>query len=193
MNVYDIYVNECRIPLTVIAESYEAAEQNYLKWREARGLGAPARLKQVTRRDEAWLADHPQLAELAGEGTAGIAYWLNHRDGWALAAPSDEPVGELQPHEPFVRCFWIEVDGGDSAMVSATSHEHAATMFLVWHERVRGKRPHRFTIKKRSRWLLTGGMHVLREEMDAEMMGIAAHSEEDGWHIYPPDDDRVIP
>lgn len=193
MNVYGIFVNECRIPLTVIADSYEAAEQLYLAWREAQGLGLPCKWKQVALRDSAWLADHPQLAGLAGNGTAGIAYWLSHREGWTLASPEDEPVGQLQPPKAPVRCFWIELDGGFSSIISATSQEHAVTMFLAWQQGIRGRRPRRFTVREKSRWLLTGDKYVLREEMDAGMMGIAARAEPGGWHIFPPDDVRVIP
>lgn len=193
VNVFQIWVETSCIPLTVIAEGYEAAEMLYAEWRRAHDLGDQHDLQQVAQRNADWLADHPQLAKLAAAGRAGIAYWVDHRVEWVLAAPSDEPQGQLQPSESPVRYYLIELYSAGRVMVFATSPQHARDIYLAMHDRAFGTRPRRFTITTASRWLLTGEMAALREEMDAGRVGIAARTEEEGWHIFPPTDERVVP
>jgi hypothetical protein len=185
VQVFEVHDGATGVPLTILADDEAHARSIYAAWvrrhepsRKATGIGA-------FRRGGRWLAVREQLADLARAGRPGVAYWLGLERGWTVRSPEDKQVGDLAPYKSSVRFYRVEDNEGEEKLIFARSSQEALTMFVAWCLDAIGEVAEGFTIRRVSRWTLTGPMLPLREQMDAEIVGVAGWSLSDGWNIYP--------
>lgn len=173
-------------PLTILARDEKDVRSMFQAWcerhrPEAQEPDAKFRLLTLTE-----MALKPKLGDAAGAGVPGLAYWLNHRAGWVVAAPQDNAKGALAPPEIDVRCFSVNDDDGEH-LVFAENIE-IATAFYAHRSMIDyGVVDDKFSVQEMSRWLLCGPMVTLREDMDAGLLGIGSVSTDEFWNIYPVD------
>ncbi len=83
--------------------------------------------------------------------------------------------------------YRFEAEEGEDAMVFAESLEHATTLYCAYQLDRWGELPTRYSLRKMSRWDLHGEFVTLRDDMQADMSGVAFLDEHDVWRILPPD------
>ena len=187
LNVFHFWFQGNVTPLTVFAESLEAARDLQQRWADTHlGENQPPAIRSEIC-EAGWLDDRPQWKRAVERAEAGVGHWLGHRDGWAVEAPEAALRGSLGPPETMIRLFVIEAGKDEVGIVFAIDEIMASTIFLQWLLHWNKPTSESFKVRRRSRWLLTGPETILREEMDAGISGIGGWSEADGWHILPPD------
>lgn len=186
IRVYIAFSDALQTPLTIIANDSNQASQLFDAWVERHRPNADAPAPEFRLLTINEMALQPQLAYAAGAGVPGVAYWVNHRAGWLVAAPQDNQKGALAPPETDVRCYSVIDDDGEH-LVFAENIETATSFFVHWCLITDGAVDDDFSIKEMSRWLLRGPMVTLREDMDAGLLGIGSVSVDDFWRIYPAD------
>jgi hypothetical protein len=120
-------------------------------------------------------------------GVTGVGYWNRSKRAWAIARPQDEQLGELAPPEGRVGYYQVTAEPGDDAMVFATSFEEATTLYCACHLDAWGSLPERFFIDRRSRWELVGERATLRDDLEAEITGVARRDNDGVLRVLPPD------
>ena len=178
-------------PLTIFASDYNEADLILMAWVERhwpQAIAAPTEFKLLSATE---LALQPQLAEAAGAGVSGVGYWTGHRAGWVVAAPHEDRLGALTPMETDVRCYSVFDEDGEQ-LVFAQNMEQAVASYTVWSMLAYGAMDEFFSVKEMSRWLLRGPQVMLREGMDAGLLGVGSACKDGFWRIYPADYEHVV-
>jgi hypothetical protein len=187
LKIIEAWGLESSTPLTICARSVDRAEEIYAEWVDAHH---PARARQPSRlvdRDKRWLADRPQLADVTRRGDEGVVYFIDHVLGFVVTFSWAPMAGEIAPPQTEVRYFRAETVDGDGAMLFARDPDEALRLYIIWHTNAYGRLPSEFSIEEASRWRLTGPLTILREKMDASMIGVAGWTLREGWDLYPAD------
>lgn len=191
LRVFEMFIEEAVVPLTVIAKDDVGAHRVFEAWAENHLGICTLDRPEIKLLSATELALQPQLAEAAAQGVPGVAQFLSHRAGWIVTAPQEPLVGAWAPPETDVRCF-AAAHEAEETLVFALTLEHAAALYTHWNLDAYGDGPVNATIREMSRWLLRGPLVTLREEMDGGLTGIGMVCEDDFWRIFPPDHETPL-
>jgi hypothetical protein len=93
--------------------------------------------------------------------------------------------------ETDVQCYSVFDEEGEQ-LVFALNMEDAVAAYAVWSMLSWGEMDEFFTVKEMSRWLLRGSQVMLREDMDAGLLGVGTVCEDWFWRIYPADHEPAV-
>ena len=185
--VFEFFRGGGAVPITVFAHDLAEAEDIFSRYLDAHEPGQHRVPPMIYPYGAEWLSKRPLLEAAAQEGNSGIGYYLEWQWRWEITEPEASRDEPLAPPERSVHYYRFESEEGDDAMLFATSYEQAVTFYCVWHQENWGSLPPHFTARQMDRWMLTGPLAVLRDQLEAEIPGVAQWNMADGWTILPPD------
>ena len=174
-------------PVTVVASDLTEAQQLYQTWLECAVETETLLPPAIDVFASDWLERRPLLREACSHNRSGIAYWSENRFGWEVFPADQKSALASAPPEGTMRCIQFTADEGDDALVFAPDHQEAVNTFCVWHIERWGSPPTHFRANDLSRWKLRGEMAVLRDQLEAEIEGVAHWDFHEGWQILPPE------
>jgi hypothetical protein len=180
------------IPVTIFAHDLDDAEQIYRDWVRSHHPDQSGLPLMIFPYGEDRLEARHLLFEAATRGETGVGYWHPSKRAWAVGQQQVEQLGELAPPAGNVGYYQVTAEPGDDAKVFATSFDEATTLYCAWHIDAYGSLPERFFVDRRSRWGLTGELATLRDDLEAEITGVARKDNEGMWRVLPPDWEPII-
>lgn len=190
--VFLVTYQSAAMPLTVVARDVADAFNVFHLWRETHAVHALNDNAQLQKLTAHCLADEPQLRDVVESGSRGVAYWLGHREGWTIASPEGERLGELTAPQSAVKC-WEFPDLNDlgTVLVFEETRERAiATLHLYSLDRC-GWDANYWSFSELSPWRLNDEKLTLREEMFDGRTGVGMLCDDGLWRIYPADYDAT--
>ncbi len=179
-------------PVTVFARDLEHAAIIYAEWVKRHFPDKPHGATTIYAFGEERLEARPLLDAAASAGSFGVGYWDAAIHKWLVVQPDSIRLGELAPPLGQVTYFHVTCDEGDDALVFAESIVDASRLYDEWHRDRWGEPPTWFKIESRSRWELVGELATLRDDMVANITGVAAGDMDHRWRILPPDREQPL-
>lgn len=187
IKVFEFTRTSAEVPVTIFAHDLDEAEKQYRDWVKTHHPGHSTEPEMIYPYFGSKLKARPFLDAAAALGRVGVGYWKNGTRIWVIGGPEDKPSGDLALPEPRVSFYRVKAEEGDDASVFARSFEQATSLFSAWHLDRWGDLPTRFFIHTLSRWDLLGELATLRDDMEAELTGVAGRDNYGIWRILPPD------
>ncbi len=185
-------INRDETLVTVFARDLDHAAMVYEEWAAQHSPERPLGAHTIYAFGEERLEARPLLDAAASAGKFGVGYWDEQQHKWLVGPPDGPRLGELAPPVGRVTYFQVDSDAGDDAIVFAENIVDASKLYDEWHSSRWGDSPSWFTIATRSRWDLVGEHATLRDDMIANVTGVAAGDMDDRWRILPADWEKPV-
>lgn len=187
MMVFEFARGDSVPPITVFADELRQAEELFRRWSQAHDPEFNDGPPNVFPFNAQWLELRPLLRSAVKRVQPGIGYWDERSFAWVTHEPEDETDLPLAPAPGKVRLYRFDCEERLQELVFAMSYDEAVRLFCLHHIELWGSLPTSFTARETCRWTLSGPLAVLRDQLEAEITGVAQRDRAEGWRVLPAD------